>query len=178
MPNSSKYTNQSIKYVFMTPAAPNFDYLKFNFDIDPQSMLASAAITATNSTNYEGFKARKGKHLVYVGLADTLVNPSGVNRWYRELVAANGGLESTKQFARFFNVPGMGHSSGGAALDRFDPVTAIYNWVEQGQAPDSLVATGTRFPGRSRPICSYPQIARYQGTGSADLAANFRCTAP
>jgi pimeloyl-ACP methyl ester carboxylesterase len=178
VPNSSKYTNQSIKYVFMTPATPNFDYLKFNFDTDPQSMLASAAITATNSTNYEGFKARKGKHLVYVGLADTLVNPSGVNRWYRELVAANGGLEATKQFARFFNVPGMGHSSGGAALDRFDPVTAIYNWVEQGQAPDSLAATGTRFPGRSRPICSYPQIARYQGTGSADVAANFRCTAP
>ena len=162
----------------MTPAAPDFDYLKFDLDIHPATMLASAAYTATNATNYEGFKARKGKHLVYVGLGDTLVNPSGVNRWYRELVAANGGLEATKTFARFFNVPGMGHSAGGAALDRFDPVTAIYEWVEKGQAPETLMATGTRFPGRIRPICSYPQIARYVGPGSADIASNFRCTAP
>lgn len=178
VPNASKYTNQSIRYVFMTPAVPDFDYLKFDFDVHPATMLASAAYTATNSTNYEGFKARKGKHLVYVGLGDTLVNPAGVNRWYRELVAANGGLEATKAFARFFNVPGMGHSAGGAALDRFDPVTAIYDWVEKGQAPDTLMATGSRFPGRTRPICSYPQIARYVGSGSADVAANFRCTTP
>lgn len=178
VPNASKYTNQSIRYVFMTPAVPDFDYLKFDFDVHPATMLASAAYTATNSTNYEGFKARKGKHLVYVGLGDTLVNPSGVNRWYRELVAANGGLEATKTFARFFNVPGMGHSAGGAALDRFDPVTAIYDWVEKGQAPETLMATGSRFPGRTRPICSYPQIARYVGSGSADIASNFRCTTP
>ncbi|RCW70548.1 tannase/feruloyl esterase family alpha/beta hydrolase [Pseudorhodoferax soli] len=178
IPNSSKFSNQSIKYVFMTPAAPDFDYLKFNFDTDPASMLASAAYTATNSTNYDGFKARKGKHIVYVGLADTLVNPSGVNRWYRELVAANGGLEATKQFARLFNFPGMGHSVGGAALDRFDPVAAIQEWVEKGVAPDFLVATGSRFPGRTRNICAYPQIARYVGSGSVDDAASFRCTAP
>lgn len=178
VPNSSKFTNQSIKYVFMTPPAPDFDYLKFNFDTDPASMLASAAITATNSTNYEGFKARKGKHIVYVGLADTLVNPSGVNRWYRELVAANGGLEATKQFARFFNFPGMGHVAGGASLDIFDPVAAIQDWVEKGQAPEFLVATGTRFPGRTRNICAYPLISRYVGSGSVDAASSFRCEAP
>ncbi len=178
VPNSSKFTNQSIKYVFMTPAAPNFDYLKFNFDTDPGTMLASAAYTATNSTNYEGFKARNGKHLVYVGLADTLVNPSGVNRWYRDLVAANGGLEATKQFARFFNFPGMGHSVGGASLDQFDPVAAIQDWVEKGQAPEFMVAKGTRFPGRTRNICAYPLISRYVGSGSVDEATSFRCEAP
>ena len=178
VPNSAKFTNQSIKYVFMTPAAPDFDYLKFNFDTDPATMLASADFTATNSTNYEGFKARKGKHIVYVGLADTLVNPAGVNRWYRELVAANGGLEATKQFARFFNIPGMGHSAGGAALDQLDPVAAIQDWVEKGQAPEFLVAKGSRFPGRTRNICAYPLISRYVGSGSADDATSFRCEMP
>ena len=162
----------------MTPPAPDFDYLKFNFDTDPATMLASADFTATNSTNYEGFKARKGKHIVYVGLADTLVNPAGVNRWYRELVAANGGLEATKQFARFFNIPGMGHSAGGAALDQLDPVAAIQDWVEKGQAPEFLVAKGSRFPGRTRNICAYSLISRYIGSGSADDAASFRCVAP
>jgi pimeloyl-ACP methyl ester carboxylesterase len=178
VPNASKFTNQSIKYVFMTPAAPDFDYLKFNLDTDPASMLASAAFTATNATHYEGFKARKGKHIIYVGLADSLVNPSGVNRWYRALVAANGGLESTKQFARFFNFPGMGHSGGGASLDQFDPVAAIQDWVEKGQAPEVLVATGKRFPGRTRNICAYPLISRYVGSGSVDAVSSFRCEMP
>ena len=178
VPNASKFTNQSIRYVFMTPPMPDFDYLKFNFDTDPATMLASAAFTTTNSTNYDGFKARKGKHIIFVGLSDTLVNPAGVNRWYRELVAANGGLAATQQFARFFNVPGMTHSGGGSALSSFDPVTAIYNWVEKNQAPDMLLATGSRFPGRSRNICTYPMVSRYNGTGSVDSAASFRCEMP
>lgn len=176
VPNSRKSTNESIKYVFMTPAAPDFDYLKFNFDVDPLSMLASAAITASNSTDYTGFKARNGKQIVYVGMSDYLNNPSGVNRWYRELIAANGGLDATKQFARFFNVPGMAHSSGGKSLDEFDPVTAIHQWVEKGIAPEFMLAKGARFPGRERPICVYPTIARYVGSGSVDSASSFRCS--
>ncbi|NRF71971.1 tannase/feruloyl esterase family alpha/beta hydrolase [Aquincola sp. S2] len=178
VPNSAKYTNQSIRLVFMTPPAPDFDYMKFDFDRDPPSMQASAAFTTTSGTNYEGFKARGGKTIVYTGISDSLVNPAGVNRWYRNLVAANGGLEATQRFARFFNVPGMEHCSGGRALDRFDPVTALYDWVEKGVAPTTLLATGSSFPGRARPVCAYPLIARYTGSGSVDDAANFRCEAP
>ena len=173
--NSRKANNQSIKYLFMTPAAPMFDYFKFDMDIDPPSMMASASFSAANSTDYKGFKERKGKQLIYVGLGDSLVNPAGVNRWYRELVTANGGIEATQQFARFFNVPGMGHRNTGRALDVFDPVTAIYDWVEKGQAPEQLMATGTSFPGRTRAICAYPKIAFYTGSGSVDDAANFSC---
>lgn len=173
--NSRKAINQSIKYLFMTPPAPNFDYFKFDMDTDPSSMTASASFSAANSTDYRGFKERRGKQLIYVGLGDSLVNPAGVNRWYRELVAANGGIEATQQFARFFNVPGMGHTNTGRALDVFDPVTAIYNWVEKGQAPEHLMATGASFPGRTRPICAYPKMAFYQGTGSVDEASNFVC---
>lgn len=176
--NARKATNQSIKYVFMTPPAPTFDYLNFDMDVHPATMLASASFSASTSTDYSGFKARNGKHIIYAGMGDSLVNPAGVNRWYRNLVADNGGIEATKEFARFFNVPGMDHSGGGRSLDVFDPVAAIYNWVEKGQAPEVLVATGAAFPGRTRNICAYPQIARYVGSGSFDSAASFRCAQP
>lgn len=178
VPNSRKYTNESIRMVFMTPPAPGFDYLKFDFDKDPASMLASASFSATNSTDYAGFKARQGKQIVYMGLSDYLVNPSGVNRWYRALVQAQGGVEATRNFVRLFNVPGMAHSDGGRSLDIFDPVTAIHDWVEKGIAPDHLRATGTRFPGRERPICAWPQIARYSGSGSVDAFSSFVCSNP
>jgi pimeloyl-ACP methyl ester carboxylesterase len=178
VPNATKATNQSIRYVFMTPPAPDFDYFAFDFDRDPARLLASAAFTTSNSIHYEGFKARGGKTIIYNGQSDSLVNPAGVNRWYRNLVAANGGLEATQAFARFFVVPGMEHCSGGQALDRFDPVTALYDWVEKGIAPTALMASGKHFPGRTRPICAYPLIARYNGSGSVNDAANFRCAAP
>lgn len=178
VPNARKFSNQSIRLVFMTPPVPDFDYLKFNLDIDPARMLASGAVTASNRTDIAGFKARGGKHIVFVGLGDTLVNPAGVNRWYQQLVAANGGLAATQQHVRFFNVPGMGHSGGGAAMDLFDPVAALYDWVEKGQAPAQLLATSSRFKGRTRPICAWPQIARYTGSGSVDSAESFRCMPP
>jgi hypothetical protein len=178
VPNSRKAVNQSIKYLFMTPPAPDFDYLTFNMDTDPARLMASAAFSASNDTGYEAFKRRGGKHLIYVGLGDALVNPAGVNRWYRALVAAHGGVEATQQFARFFNVPGMGHSDGGQSLDVFDPVTPLMDWVEKGVAPDRIMAQGSRFPGRTRGLCAFPKIARYVGSGSFDDAASFRCVNP
>ena len=73
-------------------------------------------------------------------------------------------------------VPGMGHCGGGsAALDRFDMLTAVTEWVERGLAPDSVVATGRAFPGRSRPLCAYPGHAHYTGQGDPQDAKNYVC---
>lgn len=72
----------------------------------------------------------------------------------------------------------MSHSGGGAAMDIFDPVTPLCDWVEKGQAPTQRMATSGRFKGRTRPNCAWPQIARHTGSGSVDSAENFRCTAP
>ena len=70
----------------------------------------------------------------------------------------------------------MGHCQGGsAALDRFDMLSAVVDWVEKGVAPDRVVATGAAFPGRSRPLCPYPQHAQYKGTAIANDASNFVC---
>lgn len=175
VPNAQRATNTSVKYVFMTPPAPEFDYLSFDFDTDPARLLASAAFTATNSTDYTAFRARGGKAIVYMGVGDALLNANGTRRWYERLAEANGGMAETQRFARYFQVPGMGHCGGGPALDRFDAFGALVAWVEQGHAPTQLRATGAAFPGRSRPLCPYPQRPRYVGTGDTNDAANFRC---
>jgi Tannase and feruloyl esterase len=183
-PNAARATNTSVKYVFMTPPQPNFDYLKFNFDTDPALLLASANYTATNSTDYTAFKNRGGKAIITQGTGDGLLNANGVRNWYERLSAANGGVSSTQTFARYFQVPGMGHCSGGPSLDQFDAFSALVNWVENGQAPNQIlasarasVATSGRvaFPGRTRPLCAYPKTPRYLGAGSVDQAENFRC---
>ncbi|MGE0314024.1 MAG: tannase/feruloyl esterase family alpha/beta hydrolase [Lautropia sp.] len=174
-PNARRATNTSIRFVFMTPPAPDFDYLAFDFDRDPPRLAASAPVTASNGTDYTGFKARGAKAIVYMGIGDALLNANGTLRWYERLAEANGGLAATQAFARYFHVPGMGHCGGGPSLDQFDPFGALVAWVENGQAPDALMASGRAFPGRTRPLCAYPKQTRHVGAGSIDDAANFRC---
>jgi hypothetical protein len=69
----------------------------------------------------------------------------------------------------------MAHCGGGAALDHFDMLSAVVNWVEKGTMPDSVISTGQAFPGRSRPLCAYPKHAQYNGTGDTQDAKNFQC---
>lgn len=175
VPNAARATNTSVKYVFMTPPAPEFDYLSFDFDRDPARLAASGAFTAANSIDYRSFRERGAKAIVYMGVGDALVNANGVRRWYERLAEAHGGVEATQDFARYFHVPGMGHCGGGPSLDQFDTFGALVAWVEKGQAPSRLLATGAAFPGRSRPLCAYPQQVRYNGRGSIDEAGSFRC---
>jgi len=73
-------------------------------------------------------------------------------------------------------VPGMGHCQGGpATLDQFDLLTSVVDWVEKGTAPNAVPATGRGLPGRSRPLCAYPQHAHYKGSGDSQDARNFEC---
>jgi feruloyl esterase len=77
-------------------------------------------------------------------------------------------------WSRLYLVPGMGHCSGGRALDSFDLLTAVVDWVEKGTPPD-VTATGRTLPGRSRPLCAYPQHPHYKGQGDPQDARNFEC---
>jgi feruloyl esterase len=72
----------------------------------------------------------------------------------------------------------MNHCGGGPATDRFDSLTKLIDWVENGNAPERIVASGATFPGRTRPLCPYPTYARYSGSGDPDSAASFVCAAP
>jgi len=95
---------------------------------------------------------------------------------YFERVAQQTG-PSTADFYRLFMVPGMFHCSGGIGTSTFDALTPLVEWVEKGAAPQTIAASRI-VDGkvvRTRPLCSYPQVARYKGTGSIDDAANFAC---
>ena len=93
-------------------------------------------------------------------------------------MAKNG--RNTPDFARLFMMPGVAHCGGGIGPDRIDAVTAVIDWVEKGKAPEQLLASKVTNGQvvRTRPLCPYPQVARYSGQGSIDEAANFRCVAP
>jgi feruloyl esterase len=91
------------------------------------------------------------------------------------MAAANGGLDAVSNWSQFYFVPGMSHCAGGQALDQFDLLGALVNWVEKGTAPMSVIATGKAFPGRSRPLCAYPKHAQYKGDGNPEDANSFEC---
>jgi hypothetical protein len=168
----------TMRYLVFTPPQPQYDYHTFDFDRDAHLLDSwGKEVNATN-TDLTKFHARGGKLLMTYGWADQVLEPlMGVN-YYEHAVARNG--SGTRGFFRLFMVPGMNHCSGGIGTDQFDPMTAVIDWVEKGKAPDVLLAARVvdKRVVRTRPLCPYPQVARYQGHGSIDAAENFRCVAP
>ena len=144
-------------------------------------------MTPPNPGDLSALRNRGAKVMVYHGTSDPIFSSDDTAAWYEALRAANGG--NAADFARYYAVPGMTHCSAGPATDQFDMLTPLVDWVEKGQAPDRVTASA-RGPGnvggvnadvpaswsatRSRPLCPYPQVARY-ASGSIDLAASFVC---
>jgi feruloyl esterase len=161
--------------VFKNPAWSPRD-----FDWDNDIAIADKAIPtfAATSRDYRAFKARGGKLIMYTGLADPVVPPGDIIRYYEEVMKA-GGAADTQSFFRFFPVPGMGHCSGGSGPSSFDALGALEQWHEQGIAPAHLLGrhltNGT--VDRTRPLCAFPSIARFDGVGSPDAAESFSCVA-
>ena len=122
--------------------------------------------------NLEAFRRRGGKLLLYAGWGDPVVPPQDTLNYVEKI---NRTMGSTGDFLRFFMAPGMGHCGGGIGPNEFDAVAAIDAWITKGDAPDKLIAT---IGNRTRPLCPYPQVARYKGQGSIDEAANFECRKP
>ena len=106
---------------------------------------------------------------------DPWFSPLDTLEYWKSLAGANGGAEKVAGFSQIYLVPGMAHCGGGPALDQFDLLTPLVRWVEPGETPKSVVATGRSFPGRSRPLCPYPQHAQYSGQGTTEDAGSFVC---
>lgn len=162
----------TLRYYAMTPPDPNYDQLKFDFDKDLARTRETEAINDATASFHSTFAARGGKMIVYHGLSDQGMSTSVLTDWYDRLIPNEGG--SAQAWARLFLVPGMTHCGGGQATDRFDMLTAIQAWVEEGRAPDRIVATGQSFPGVSRPLCPHPKVARFVGGDPAD-EKSFAC---
>ena len=141
-----------------------------------------------NPVNLAKLKDRGAKMVVYHGVADAIFSAEDTRQWMQRLDQAMGGKADS--FARFFPVPGMAHCSGGLSTDQFDLLSPLVKWVEQGQAPQAVVATArgagnaggvnAELPAdwsasRSRPLCAWPTVATYKGSGSLEDAANFSC---
>lgn len=165
-----------LQYVFITPPEAGFDASTADLDRDLHRFVISDALMSADSTELSGYRLRGGKLIMYHGLADPVFSALDTVRYYDRLAQAQGGLADTAKFARLFLVPGMNHCSGGAALDSFDMLTPLVDWVEKGIAPATIAATGKAFPGRTRGLCPYPAYAKYKGQGSVDDAASFSCT--
>ncbi len=160
--------------------------LQFNFDVDAPKIFATADAypqssmqwDQTVSTDLSQFKANGGKLILFHGLSDAAFSANDTISWYTALTAVNG--SNTADFSRLFLVPGMNHCRGGPATDRFDMLSPLVNWVENGVAPDSVPATAStpsyfNAVARSRPLCPYPKLAHYSGSGDVDAAASFTC---
>jgi feruloyl esterase len=140
-------------------------------------------------TNLARLKNRGAKVMVYHGVSDAIFSVDDTTAWYEGLRTANGGDASN--FARLFRVPGMAHCAGGPSTDQFDMLTALVDWVERGQAPESVIAHArgggnavgvnpdvppSWSPDRSRPLCPYPKVARRKpGATDVETADSFRC---
>jgi Tannase and feruloyl esterase len=103
-------------------------------------------------------------------------------QYYTEVEERMGGRAATQEFLRLFMVPGTDHCGNlpgpGITASGFDPLTALEKWVEEWMPPTRLLATKTDKDGKAvwtRPLCPYPQVAKYQGMGDPNDAASFGC---
>ena len=144
-------------------------------------------MTPPDASNLSDLRERGAKIMVYHGVSDPIFSMEDTEAWFNRLGRDSGG--PARSFARLYAVPGMGHCSGGPATDQADFITPLVAWVEQGQAPEAIVAQarGPGNPGgtnaevpagwaadRTRPLCPYPTVARYQG-GDVERAESFAC---
>ena len=122
------------------------------------------------------FADRGGKLFLWHGWNDALIPPRNTMHYYEDVVATMG-AERVKDSVRLFMLPGVLHCSGGEGASSVDHLSLLEEWVEEGKAPDRVIARRPLGEGaeRTRPLCPYPQVARYNGTGSTDDAANFQC---
>ncbi len=199
-------TNAFFRY--MVFENPEWDYHSFRYttmrgfdnDMEVTEEKVGAMFNATDP-DLRPFRANGGKLIQYHGWSDPDIPPSNSINYYESVVAAlngdaitdagsaggasssgarSGGLRDTREFYRLFMVPGMQHCTGGPGTSRFDALTALEQWAEQKKAPEQIPAahvTNGKVD-RTRPLCAYPQEAKYVGSGSTDEAANFTCALP
>jgi len=167
---------------------PHWDVRTLEPDRDLEYANQKLGFMNAIETNLTPFEKRGGKLLLYTGWGDSVVAPEDTVAYYEGVTKAMGGPERTRKFARLFMVPAMGHCGGGPGPNQFYAMGALEPWVELGKAPEKIIAVhstpatagdaGSSPGNRTRPLCPYPQVARYRGSGSIDEAENFTCVNP
>jgi feruloyl esterase len=159
----------------------NWDVMTFDLDTDLALAIKNGGFIEASDPDLARFKARGGKLLLYHGWADPGPAPENTINYYTRVVSGLGG-GTQDDWMRLFLMPGVGHCGGGVGPDRADFLGALERWRDAGVPPADIVAT--RAPGRgsqtpmSRPLCPFPQVAKYKGSGSTNDAGSFSCVLP
>ena len=163
-------------FQFMVFDDADWDYRTLNFG-EHMALVdkAEAGLINAMDPNLKPFAASGGKLIQYHGWADPQIPAASSVQYYQRVLDTMG--RSATDTARLFMVPGMNHCGGGTGTTTFDMLAALEQWVEQGKAPDRIPASRVTDgkTERTRPLCAYPQVATYSGSGSTDDAANFTC---
>jgi feruloyl esterase len=167
-------------YKYLVFQDPKWNYLTFNPDTDlPRAEQTISGVMNSVDPNLKPLFAHGGKLLQYHGWADPGIPPRSSVNYYKSVLDRLGGKAKVDDSYRLFMVPGMGHCGGGDGTSTFDMVSALDQWIVQGKPPDQIpaskVVSGATV--RTRPLCPYPQVATYKGSGSTDDTANFTCKA-
>jgi feruloyl esterase len=177
-PNGFGNAIEALKYIAMKDA--NWDPATFNPATDVEKALKSDpdGVLKSDSPNIKAFFDRGGKLLMYQGFADPQVTSTNAIR-YHQMVLDKVGRGVEGKSIELFMVPGMLHCQGGPGTDTFDKTAVLDSWVTTGKAPDNIVASHLTDGkvDRTRPLCVFPKVAKWTGTGSTDDAANFSCVA-
>ena len=142
-----------------------------------QSVEQFSDVIGTTNPDLATFRKRGGKIVMWHGWSDQLIYAGGSIDYFTRVQAAAGGPAPTASFFRFFLAPGVAHCGGGAGPAPTGTIEALLTWVEENKAPEMLQATRRdQDTTRTRPLCQYPQVAKYKGSGSTNDAANFSCS--
>jgi feruloyl esterase len=170
--------NDYYRFIIFNNPSWDFRTLDFDRDLSRPEALDPGGMDATNP-DLHAFVAHGGRLLLFHGWNDQLIAPRNTVRYYERVAQTMGGAERIADSIRLFMMPGATHCGGGDGPSNFDQMDVIDAWVDRHQAPARIVAahlTGGVVD-RTRPLCAYPQVAVYRGTGDTNDAANFSCSA-
>jgi len=167
------YANPLEDYKYVVYKNPDWDWRTFDLERDlAASEKAAPGLLTAVSQDLSAFTKHGGKLLMYHGWTDQQIPPLASVNFYKDVTP-----KAAQDSVRLFMVPGMNHCAGGEGPNSFDMVSPLEQWVEQRQAPARIVASHSTAGkvDRTRPLCAYPQVARYKGVGDINDAENFVC---
>jgi len=166
------------RYMAFPEKNPDYQVSQFDLEKDPARLGWISQVLDATDPELAPFRDRGGKILMYFGWADPALNPRMGVEYYESVLRHMG--PGARDFFRLYMMPGVFHCGGGVGPAAFDPLDHVIRWVEQGAAPESIHASLLQEGKvlRTRPLCPYPHVAKYKGSGSVDDAANFTCASP